>query len=126
MNRSIQEAQKSLTSNEFVELDILMDEEADEREPWMWYLAQIACEIAVTRTKKSQKIEDFLIKFKKPETKAEEAPLTEEQKAAYLQQSKNYWMGLLHKRAKKPPPQKKKTPPPVHTRTRRGSMRRRE
>lgn len=104
---------KTHTSNEFNELCILMDEEHEEHEPWMWYLAQIAMEVAISRTKKPQKLKDFLIKFKKKEVRSAEE-MTEKEKQIYLQNSKNYWLGRT-KASKRRNPPSKPVPPPKGT-----------
>ncbi len=97
------------TSNDFVELCVLMDEELNEPEPWMWYMAQIAMEIAQGRSKKRLRVEDYLIKFV-TKTKHE---TTEEERAKKLQASKNYWMAItgLARKAESAPEQT----PPIQT-----------
>jgi hypothetical protein len=102
------------TSSEFVELSILMEDEANEHEPWMWYMAQIAMEVAQARSsKKRLRIEDYLIKFAK---KKDPIELTEEQLAQRIQTSKNHWLAIAGMIGKTPPQKTKGVAAPIRTR----------
>lgn len=69
-------------------------QEANAFDPLHYYLAQIACEIRRSwvnkAAKKKLKFADFLIKFTR-KTRAK-AVLTEADKKAHIQNSKNAWM----------------------------------
>jgi hypothetical protein len=91
-------------AREFVRWRVFFEEEWNTTEKVTDYLAQIACEVrrGYVRDPGRVKLDDFIIKYtpanKKPQMTKEE----------YLQNSKNYWTGILGFFGVKP----KVTPPP--------------
>lgn len=83
-----------MSSSEFLEWCIVLEEEIHEREKTDFYLAQIACEIRRSYVKRPQKykLDQFLIPFTRKSSRASE-PVTKSDKESHIAKSKAFWLG---------------------------------
>lgn len=124
----VQELQKKTTTKEFLLWSAYLEEKPNLLDPIHHYLAQIALVISQSNRKKGSKrmlIKDFLITFRRKKTKEEKAKkkeeMSERDKRAAIDRSKQGWLaavGILGSKEKskaKGIPSEgviKRTPPP--------------
>lgn len=99
LHMSLQRVKRETTSREFMMWRVKLERTANEFNPFYYYLARIALEVARLRFKDPTKgtIQDFLIPFKRPEPPA---PVTPEQREKNIASKKSFWRGLLRINAK--------------------------
>jgi len=85
---TVQDAQKRITSSEFVEWIVYLDDDASQIKTEYYYLAQIAARISglFSKNPKEFKTENFILKFVK---KLKEKKMTREEATMI---SKNKWL----------------------------------
>jgi hypothetical protein len=95
----VAELQERMSSSEFLEWTIYLEEKANEFNPLFWYLAQIAREVRLGWSKKrNHKLKDFLLSFTtrgEKSSRVTEGKDSEEERQSYLESSKRFWCGLL-------------------------------
>ena len=98
LKKSVQEAQNSMTSSEFVDMLTFIEMDWSFAKPDHYYLARIAREIKAIFAKdpSSLKLEDFLLKFTAPEKDKDENEAKDK-----LQKSKSTWASFLGAFARK-------------------------
>lgn len=103
---SVQRCRRETSSSEFNDWIVYLakrrDRQFNEVSPDQFYLAQIAYETAcaplTSTARKSLKISDFILTFKKDTDKQ---PLTKEEKAAKISKSKSHWLWMFGSGKKK-------------------------
>ena len=86
LGMSVQQAQASITSREFVEWRVYLEREQSQATVDQYYLAQIAAEVrrGWVRKPKSVKLQDFILRTEQQQTTTSQQVRTEQSRAMWL------------------------------------------